>query len=69
MAPNESLYMTSYMSMIQTKSLSLTVFEIFKKNCKVTFDLKGQIGQLMFLHLDIDITFLFDLYYKLSAEV
>ena len=30
-APNESPYMISYMSTIQMKSLSLTIFEIFAK--------------------------------------
>ena len=32
MAPNKSSYMTSYICMIQIKSVSLIVFEIFKKN-------------------------------------
>ena len=31
MAPNKSPYMVSYMSMIEMKSLSLAVFEIFVK--------------------------------------
>ena len=32
MASNESPYMVSYLSVIQPKSLSLMVFEIFAKN-------------------------------------
>ena len=39
MAPNESPYMISYMSTIQTESISLTVFEIFEKRTHMTFDL------------------------------
>ena len=31
MAPNESPYMVSYMSLIERESLSLVVFEIFAK--------------------------------------
>merc|ERR1711893_431953 len=39
MAPNETLYMISYMSIIQMKSLSLVVFEIFAKMAFLTSDL------------------------------
>ena len=43
MAANESPYMISYMSVIQMKSLSLIVFEIFAKIAFLTFDLgQGQ---------------------------
>ena len=39
MAPNESPYMISYMCLIQMKSLSLIVCEIFTKIAYLTFDL------------------------------
>ena len=39
MPPNESPYMISYMTTMQTESLSLIVFEIFLKNTHMNFDL------------------------------
>ena len=39
MAPNESAYMISYMSIIQMESPSLMDFEIFAKIAFLTFDL------------------------------